>query len=204
METIKTIQQDCENLIVIEKSKFFAFSYYIESDERVKEILSALSQKYYDATHICYGYKVNSKQKCSDNGEPQGTAGKPILDCIQKKKLENVLVVVVRYFGGIKLGAGGLTRAYSNSASAVLDKSKSREITMCSSIKFEILPNEVKKTELIKQIECVKDVEITFDEKIIVVVICNKSNREQVIQNINNIYRRNIEIISCESIYYKW
>lgn len=107
--------------IIIKKSKFITFTYNIDCIEDVKEKLNILSNEYSDATHICYAYVVNNEEKCSDNGEPSGTAGMPILNVLKKEKLNNVLCVVIRYFGGIKLGAGGLVRAYSKACKESLN-----------------------------------------------------------------------------------
>ena len=119
---MKTLSKIIENTYEINKSKFLSFGYPVSSDVECKVILDSLNEKFCDATHICYAYILSSPQteKACDDGEPVGTAGKPILELIKKKKLTNVLIVVVRYFGGIKLGAGGLVRAYSHSANLVL------------------------------------------------------------------------------------
>ncbi len=108
---------------IIKKSKFLSFAYFVRTEDEVDKIVNQLNSEYHDATHVCYAYVLHSpnKEKACDNGEPDGTAGKPILDCIKKKGLSNILVAVVRYFGGIKLGAGGLVRAYSGSASDVIN-----------------------------------------------------------------------------------
>lgn len=108
------------NEILIKKSKFLGFLYEISNLEEIKEILNNLKKEHKKATHICYAYKVGVNAKYSDDGEPSGTAGKPIYNIIEKKNLNNILIVVIRYFGGIKLGAGGLFRAYSNCASELL------------------------------------------------------------------------------------
>ena len=108
------------NEIIIKKSKFLGFLYEISNLEEIKEILNNLKKEHKKATHICYAYKVGVNAKYSDDGEPNGTAGKPIYNIIEKKNLNNILIVVIRYFGGIKLGAGGLFRAYSNCASELL------------------------------------------------------------------------------------
>ncbi len=108
------------NEILIKKSKFLGFLYEISNLEEIKEILNNLKKEHKKATHICYAYKVWVSAKYSDDGEPSGTAGKPIYNIIEKKNLNNILIVVIRYFGGIKLGAGGLFRAYSNCASELL------------------------------------------------------------------------------------
>ena len=108
------------NLILIKKSKFLTFLYEIDNLEEIKEIINNLKIEHKKATHICYAYKIGVKAKYFDDGEPAGTAGKPIFNVIEKKNLNNVLIIVIRYFGGIKLGAGGLFRAYSNCASEIL------------------------------------------------------------------------------------
>lgn len=117
---------DIENAIYeINKSKFLGFAYYVENVEDVECRLRHIKSLHQKATHVCYGYVIESPniEKCSDDGEPDGTAGRPILEVIKKFGITNVLVVVVRYFGGIKLGAGGLLRAYSTSAKNTIDSS---------------------------------------------------------------------------------
>lgn len=118
-----TIEKECTNIYVINKSKFISFAYPVDCEEECKNLISLCKSKYKDATHVCYAYLLASPrvEKCSDDGEPSGTAGKPILELIKKKKIQNILIIVVRYFGGKKLGAGGLIRAYTTSANLVLD-----------------------------------------------------------------------------------
>lgn len=125
---------------IINKSKFISFAYPVISEVEVKEILSDLRKEFADATHICFAYSLSSPrlEKVDDNGEPAGTAGKPILELIKKKNIENVLVVVIRYFGGIKLGAGGLVRAYTHSASLVLSNIQLIEIINVDKFQIEI------------------------------------------------------------------
>jgi uncharacterized YigZ family protein len=123
---IKTILNEVENLIVIEKSKFLGYLFPCDSKEMANEILLDMRKKHEFATHVCYAYIINDDNvilyKSSDDGEPSQTAGAPILNVIKRNNLTNVLCIVVRYFGGIKLGAGGLVRAYSNSAVEVVNK----------------------------------------------------------------------------------
>lgn len=117
-----TIKEKCESVIEIKKSKFLSYIYPVSNTEEVDFYLSALKKEHKDATHVCYAYVISSPntEKCSDDGEPDGTAGKPMLDIIKKNNLSDVMLVVVRYFGGIKLGAGGLVRAYSGAGSDVI------------------------------------------------------------------------------------
>lgn len=127
---MKSIDGIYEDLLIINKSKFYAFAYPIVCEEDIAKILANLKDKYGDATHICYAYSLSSPrlERADDNGEPSGTAGKPILELIKKRGLENILIAVVRYFGGIKLGAGGLVRAYTSASNLVVDKAHIVEI----------------------------------------------------------------------------
>lgn len=119
-----------EDLLVINKSKFYSFVYPITTEEQAKEYINKLEERFADATHVCTAYLLSSPkvEKANDDGEPSGTAGKPMLELLKKKGLDNVLLAVVRYFGGIKLGAGGLVRAYTNAGNLVLDKANVVEI----------------------------------------------------------------------------
>ena len=104
------------------KSKFYAFAFECFDDDEIKKQLEILKKEHKKATHFCYAFRLSSpfSEKAVDDGEPNGTAGKPILNVLQKKNLNNICVIVVRYFGGIKLGAGGLVRAYTKVTSSVL------------------------------------------------------------------------------------
>ena len=116
---------------IIEKSRFITTSRRVESEAAAKEFIAEISKKYSDATHNCYAYicdRLGNFLRFSDDGEPQGTAGMPILEVIKSKRLSEVAVVVARYFGGIKLGAGGLLRAYSGCAAENLDMAKKSRV----------------------------------------------------------------------------
>lgn len=107
------------------RSKFLAFAHYVESEDEVKILLDDYRKKYYDARHICYAYTLGadrSTYRANDDGEPCNSAGKPILGQIDSRQLTDVLVVVVRYYGGINLGVGGLIVAYRTAASAALEQ----------------------------------------------------------------------------------
>lgn len=110
--------------LIINKSRFIAYVYELNNLNEVSSILNNLKQEHKKARHICFAYVYNRElvsEKCSDDGEPKGTAGYPIMNVIKKKGLSNILVAVVRYFGGIKLGAGGLTRAYTKACALGID-----------------------------------------------------------------------------------
>jgi len=139
-----SIKETTKNIIEIKKSKFITILYRINNIEEVNTILYKVSNEYSDATHVCYAYILNNAEKCSDNGEPSGTAGLPILNVLKKKNLTNILAIVIRYFGGIKLGAGGLVRAYSNSIIEALNKSIKIELTFGYLIELEFSYDNIK------------------------------------------------------------
>ena len=132
MKEYTTIQGDNTVEIVIEKSRFIATAIHVDSVEEAQEFIASKRKRYFDATHNCYGYLIGDKAKFSDDGEPQGTAGMPIYECIKNSKIDHVCVVVTRYFGGIKLGAGGLVRAYSGSCAEALKSATKVHMTDCT------------------------------------------------------------------------
>ena len=113
-----------QNEIIIKKSRFISLMYEISSKEDVDNILEVLKKEHKKARHFPYAYKLNNTAKKSDDKEPSGTAGLPIYNTIERNNLNNTLIVVIRYFGGIKLGAGGLIRAYSSAAANLLENKK--------------------------------------------------------------------------------
>ncbi len=115
-----TIDKNTKGETIIKNSKFITLLFKIKSKNDVSDILDNIKKSYPKATHYCYAYIVDSNKKSSDDGEPGGTAGMPILNVLEKEKITNILAIVVRYFGGIKLGAGGLVRAYSKSVKDTL------------------------------------------------------------------------------------
>lgn len=148
----------------IRKSKFIGKIFPVYTKEEVEEILKKEREKYRDATHICYAYILENTSKVSDDGEPSGTAGIPILNVLQKNNLYFTLCMVIRYFGGIKLGAGGLIRAYGKGVKEVLSISEIVFLKKGKKIKIEFDYNFVKKIDTL-----LKDAEIInkdFKEKI--------------------------------------
>lgn len=140
MDEFITIMEDVQAEVVEKKSKFIANFFYIETVEQAEEIIKNTKKKYFDARHNCIAYRVVNDGQCveksSDDGEPSGTAGAPMLNILQKNGLANVLIIVTRYFGGILLGTGGLVRAYSDSLLKVIEKSTL--VKKCLGEEFEI------------------------------------------------------------------
>lgn len=123
MDTYKTITALAEGLYTEKRSKFIAMALPVRTLDEIKEHLEKYQKQYYDARHVCYAYMLGHERKdfrANDNGEPSGTAGKPILGQINSNELTDILVVVVRYFGGIKLGTSGLIQAYKAAAAEAI------------------------------------------------------------------------------------
>ncbi len=138
---LRTVFSPCEGEKVIEKSRFITYSTHIESEEEGRAFIAKIRKNHSLATHVCYAFiadKAGNLQRFSDDGEPQGTAGVPILEVLKAKGLIETAVAVVRYFGGVKLGAGGLVRAYSSSAAETLDRADIRTLELCREYQIEV------------------------------------------------------------------
>ena len=132
---IRTVYSPCEKEKIIEKSRFITYCAHVENEEEARAFVAEIRSRHTLATHVCYAFvtdKVGNLQRFSDDGEPQGTAGIPMLEVLKNKKLFETAVAVVRYFGGIKLGAGGLVRAYSSSTAECLDEADIRVLQVCA------------------------------------------------------------------------
>ena len=123
-----TITNDIANEIIIKNSRFICIIHKIYDVNNINNYLNNIKSIYKDATHYCYAYIIEDKKKFSDDGEPSGTAGNPMLQVLDKNNLNYVLCVVIRYFGGIKLGSGGLVRAYTKSITQCLENANIRKL----------------------------------------------------------------------------
>lgn len=170
-----TIKYDKEVLIEIKKSKFIGYTFFCENVEDANNCIKQLNAEHKKATHVCYSYVINSNEKANDDGEPQGTAGIPILDVIKKQKLENVLVAVVRYFGGIKLGAGGLVRAYSETASEAIKLSEIATLLKVVECKTTFNYGEENLLNALKQKDGVYNVQVNYVDKLEVTFCLDKN-----------------------------
>ena len=148
-DTYKTILNQSEGIYKEKGSKFLSFAIPVQNAEDLNSILKDYKKKYFDARHVCYAFVLGADRKewrANDDGEPSGTAGRPIHGQINSKDLTNVLVIVVRYFGGVLLGTGGLTTAYKEAAADALNKSEIVEKTLNDSISINfdyVLMNNV-------------------------------------------------------------
>jgi len=138
-DSFRTISQPSEGIYTEKRSKFLAFAIPVENVEEIKDIVAQYQKKYYDARHVCYAYMLGAERtefRANDNGEPSGTAGKPILGQINSNELTNILIIVVRYFGGIKLGTSGLIVAYKQAAAEAIAAAEIIERTVDTDITF--------------------------------------------------------------------
>lgn len=185
---MKSIEQDKVNELIIKKSKFITYIYKINNKENIETYLRIINNQYRDATHVCYAYIIKDEYKYYDDSEPSKTAGFPILNILQKKKLTNVLCIVVRYYGGTKLGASGLIRAYSNSCKEVINK--------CNIIPYIQLINISITFEYcyLKTIDKIlKDVIITnkdFNNLITYDIKIDKENKQNYLKKLNNYIKK--------------
>ncbi|MBR5891101.1 MAG: YigZ family protein [Bacteroidaceae bacterium] len=170
-DVYKTIDVQGEGIYSEKRSKFLAFAIPVLTLDDVKREVEAYQKKYYDARHVCYAYRLGERRelfRANDNGEPSGTAGKPILGQIDSRELTNVLVIVVRYFGGIKLGTSGLIVAYKAAAAEALDATVPVEKTINEEITLKFsypLLNDV--LRIVKE-ENPRIVEQIFDNECVV------------------------------------
>lgn len=126
IDEFKTITNVGEGTYSEKRSKFLAFSHHVESEDEIRDLLAFYRKKYFDARHVCYAYMLGAERKifrANDDGEPSSTAGKPILGQINSSGLTDILIVVVRYYGGVNLGTGGLIVAYKTAAAAAIENS---------------------------------------------------------------------------------
>lgn len=166
-----TIVKDVRHEIVIEKSRFICTLKKVQDETEAQEFIKAMKKEFWDATHNCSAYLIDDLlQRSSDDGEPSGTAGLPMLEVLRKNKLTNTAAVVTRYFGGIKLGAGGLVRAYTNSVAEAVKASGIAQKVLMSNFSFVYDINSVGKILNIlyqQNIFEVADVEYALRAKVI-------------------------------------
>jgi len=172
------IQDNVKNEIIINKSKFITYLYKVKSETEVNDYLNYLKKEYKDATHICYAYILPDKEKYSDDNEPTGTAGIPILDVLKKNNLNYIVCFVIRYFGGIKLGSGGLVRAYSNSCSLALKETNMKKLEKLFKVKLVIDYKDKKNLEILINDDNILEKE--FSLKITYTILISEDIKEKL------------------------
>ena len=187
-----TINNNSKYELIIKNSKFITLLYKINNEDIVKDILTNVKEIYPDATHYCYAYIIDNQKKSSDDGEPSKTAGLPILKVLENNQLNHILAIVVRYFGGIKLGANGLIRAYSKCTSNALKENTIKELIQGYNINITFHYQDIKKIDYL-----LKDIKInnkTFDNLI-------TYNLDIPINFLNTIINNNISYQIIKDIY---
>ena len=175
---MKTIKKNNKNEIIIKNSRFITLLYNLNDINELDKILNNIKSEYKDATHYCYAYIYDNLYKSSDDGEPGGTAGMPILNVLKNNDLNYVLAVVVRYFGGIKLGAGGLVRAYTKSITEALKNSDLVNLIDGYNLIIEFNYDKIKDIDYILKDSIINDK--IFDNKIIYNIDTNKDTYQKL------------------------
>ncbi len=200
MKDFITIKENVSSEIVEKKSKFIANLFYVESVKEAEEIIKQINKKYFDARHNCIAYRVVENEqiieKSSDNGEPFGTAGAPMLNILQKNNLANVLVIVTRYFGGILLGTGGLVRAYSNSLLQAIENSTIVEKCIGQEIEVVLEYSEFENFKYYCKNNDINIVNSQYSENIVCKIEAQEAQKQRLLEDFQS---KNIKLIDiCE------
>ena len=201
----KTIDKNVEAEIVEKKSKFIANVFYVESVQEAEELIKKVKKQHNEARHNCFAFSVFTKEgivdRFSDDGEPSGTAGSPMLNIITSKKITNVLVVVTRYFGGILLGTGGLVRAYTGAFQEALEKVTVIEKELGVMAKFVVTYSDLDKLKYYLKQNDIDLVNTEFSENVEVYVDITEIKLEELNGRLNDL---NFNIISQEIVEEKY
>ena len=204
MSSYKTLHDFGSDEIIIEKSTFIGYAKPIKTEEEAVEFVNEIKKKHKDATHNVWAYTVGKTmniQRYSDDGEPQGTAGIPTLEVIKKEDLRDVVVVVTRYFGGVKLGAGGLVRAYTKGAKIGIDAAKVIEKVMYKEVRIKIDYNQLGKVqnEIMNMNYFVKDT--IYEDNVEIIVYSRLEEVKVLTDKMIDITSATAEIKLCEEFY---
>lgn len=189
-DTYLTIQDKSEGIYTEKRSKFLAFAHPVETIDEIKDLLTDYKKKYYDARHVCYAYMFGPERtdfRANDDGEPSSTAGKPILGQINSRELTNILVVVIRYFGGVKLGTSGLIVAYREAAAEALSAATVIEKTIEETVTFTfpyVMMNSVMR--VVKELNP-RIVEQKYDETCIITLAIKRSMAPMLEERLNKL-----------------
>ena len=189
-DTYLTIQDKSEGIYTEKRSKFLAFAHPVETIDEIKDLITDYKKKYYDARHVCYAYMLGPERtdfRANDDGEPSSTAGKPILGQINSRELTNILVVVIRYFGGVKLGTSGLIVAYREAAAEALSAAAVIEKTIEETVTFTfpyVMMNSVMR--VVKELNP-RIVEQKYDETCIITLAIKRSMAPMLEERLNKL-----------------
>jgi uncharacterized YigZ family protein len=192
---MKAIYSETSHEIVINKSRFIAHVKYVTTVTAANDFIARINDEYSDARHNCYAYIVGPNMKVSDDGEPSGTAGLPMLDVLKHHQLDNIVVVTTRYFGGIKLGAGGLTRAYAKSVSSLIDNANVIELVAGLKIELIMTHSDINRVDYLINSMNINDVEKKYAMKVVYEFYIKKSDLNKLntsILDINHLIKINV------------
>ena len=195
--TIK--QEKIEEEITEKKSKFIATMCYVKSEEEAQNVVKELKKQYFDARHNCYAYRVIEEGKIierfSDDGEPSGTAGMPMLTILSKNNICNVVVVVTRYFGGILLGTGGLVRAYSEATQKALKTAELVSEVWGLEAEIEVSYNNLEILKYYCKKNNINIIDVFYENNVKVIIEATKEEYEKIIENnVADFYNSKIKI----------
>ena len=185
----RIIIKDGEGVVVEKKSRFIGEIHKVSSETEAQEIVAAVRKKYYDARHHCYAYIIGSEgeqRKFSDDGEPGGTAGMPMLTILEGKNLTDCVAVVTRYFGGILLGTGGLTRAYSTAASMGIEKAGPCKMALLELYHVQLEYSVSEKFQYAVKKSGFALGDIIYEATPVIPVYCAKEDKEKLIALVND------------------
>lgn len=196
---LKTISDDATSEVIEKKSRFIANMFYVESFEEAEEKIKQIKKKYYDARHNCFAFNIYNENgnisRFSDDGEPSGTAGAPILAILNAQNLSNVLVVVTRYFGGILLGTGGLVRAYSEATKQAIENASIIKKDYGIICNYTVLYEDLEKIKYYFKQENIKMVDFNYAENVEITVEITEEKYQKILENIENL---NFKILNVE------
>ena len=199
MEEFITIENNVVSEFVEKKSKFIGNLFYIESSKQAEDIIKETKKKYFDAKHNCIAYRVIENgqliERFSDNGEPQGTAGAPMLNILQKNNLVNVLIIVTRYFGGILLGTGGLVKAYQKSLMLALEDCKKITKVLGESLEVKLAYSDLESFKYYCKNNKINIIDIDYKEYIVCKIELEEDKKAKLLEDyeIKNIKLNNIK-----------
>ena len=200
-----TIKEHMQSEIVEKKSKFIANMYFVKSIEEAENKIKETKKEYHDARHNCSCYRVIEEgkviEKQSDDGEPSGTAGGPMLNILQKKDLVNVVVIVTRYFGGILLGTGGLVRAYSDVTQKAIDEAEKREIILGVEYEVKVDYSNLEKLKYYTRTNNINIINTEFQNDILCTLQIANEKEDKFLEDIE---KKNINIIEYKKICEKY
>lgn len=205
MKSYKTILKNEEIETVVNKSRFIGHCTRVLNEEEAIGFIQEIKNRHRDATHNVFAYVIgldNEIQRYSDDGEPNGTAGIPIINYLKNMELTNIAVVVTRYFGGIKLGTGGLARAYAGASRDAVEKGKIVEAKQFIRIKLLFDYSLIGKIENTLSQKKTLIAEKTFDEKVAFVILAEKDEATELLENLVNLTANQIAATELESQYY--